>query len=424
MSKTQLQRACLDPQITRHVIKLLIRQADAAQSLTTEDRVLLILSAIRCGNSTATQELIQSDLYEILSWEDSTRAQNSLLHLACQSYGWNHGISLVLDAVRTDWSCSEAYQTSHHLFGKNSNGHMAIEIALEAGADMSEILEHLRANHLQYFEANLHHLPRKIAQYCDDVSVLEDLVTAYPKMVEMTDAENNFSPLHSACYYQNASMIRFLLGCFASRGERQRKLQSRLSAVKETDEISPLGHLLIGLGSMDPNNAKLCLQVCLDIAGDLPLLHYTIDKLWNPLVERKKCKRTLARIEEYFELNLSATDRGKSVLVLAIEKLSTIRTRSSNDRAEARAVLNHILTNAPDLISRLNRKRRLPLHLACEHCISWHDGLEHIVRANVSALHVPHPKSDLLPFAVLACSENINDLDSIYQILRFNPGVM
>ena len=67
---------------------------------------------------------------------------------------------------------------------------------------------------------------------------------------------------------------------------------------------------------------------------------------------------------------------------------------------------------------------RLPIHWACEAGLSWELGLESIVRSNIFALEECDPLSPgVLPFALLASNTTI-DLNSVYHMLRYNPGVL
>jgi hypothetical protein len=461
-----LARACLDRSISLRVMKLLLQKTSG--DLQIEDRVKLVIKSVRCKNRTATQCLIEHDNFSILYWRDVYRLNTTLLHLICTLDGWNEEIAYVsqatleqqqdnylADANTTDTTTSATTATtdgrSHNgMFERNSKGKTPLRLSLEAGADFSEIVHHLKTttkHTTESFEKHLAQLPELIAEYCDDMSILQDLMDEYPTLLQTTDDRLNSTPLHFACYYQNQEMIRLILDLYARRGERRRKLWNHLVVGNNSnkDGISPLGYLILGLGSMDAGNAFACVQICMTKVRNLPILHYAIDKMWGKLVEKQACLRTISRIVERLEVDLTSVDHGKSALVLLILKLTstsanekattTTTTIKEEDKDESSSkeksemdssemFMEYVLTNCEQAARQKDGKKRLPLHVACENGLQWQGGgLRQLVNANVFGLEEVDPKSGLLPFALSASCPS-SSLSTIYALLRYNPGVL
>ena len=425
-----LERACLDRSIQKspRAMKMALNKMMTLSAFETEQQVKLLLSAVRCHNNTASQLLIENNTF-VLYWQDIR--SNTVLHLACEQFGWNDGIACLFQATMQHASSSDKEHTNNNnahdgMFQCNQKGKSPLRLSLEAGGEISDVVDYLKAKHLEYFETHVIRLPEIIAEYCEDVSILRKLIEAYPHLLQMSD-KNNYTLLHHACYYQNNEMIQLLLQVYSGRGERQRKLSSRL-LVTNAQDMSPLAYLILGLGSMDAGNVLECLRICTRFVRQLPVLHLAIEKVWNKLREKKNCFKTISRIVEELGIDVSSIDHGKTALVLLIIQLASFSrynlARGDEDK-ESEKVLEYILSRCETVANQRDSKKRLPLHIACESGLQWHPSqvLDKLVKANVSALEIPHPKSGLFPFALSASCATPN-LNTIYQLLRCNPGVL
>eukprot|EP00536_Pseudo-nitzschia_multiseries_P010928 jgi/Psemu1/307755/fgenesh1_kg.351_\ len=234
--------------------------------------------------------------------------------------------------------------------------------------------------------------------------------------------------------------------------------------------MSPLGHLLLNVGDPDAENAWRCINACVDFfsnyssdndndnnkdndddeyeqEGDrisrlgqqrFPILQLFLMHTWDALIAKKNCMKILDRIVQRLGIDLCVADdeTGSTVLSIVIEKLSVNHPIKSKRKANSKAlqILDRVVTIDPPAMlwnsTTINRPAttrdgmgRLPLHSACEHSLSWERGLRSIVNVNVPALESIDPITRLPPFAHCAVGP-ISDLDSIFELLRLNPGIM
>ena len=191
------------------------------------------------------------------------------------------------------------------------------------------------------------------------------------------------------------------------------------------ENMTPIGHLVMGLAIMDSyNNAFDCVRIIMGMVENLHILPMVIDKdqMWDHLVREKVCLQTVKRIVEWLNVDVSSEtdDHGRTVLSLLISKMSSY---TSEELSESIQVLEYILSNCDDVANLRDGKKRLPLHVACDCGLRWDFGMKQIVNANIFALEEVDSKSTLLPFA-LAATSTCCDLNTIYQLLRYNPIVI
>ena len=272
LCRLALNKACLDRTVPYHAMTLVLNHmrqigtVASALKLTMEDRTRLLVSSVQCHNPVAIQCLIDDDKGSILS---SSGSSNTILHRVCERNRWNDGIALLLDAIlrrrhrNTKRECinnrnnSEMHASDEEkeegeindeqyalgMFEWDPATHttplsMCVENGDNSSDDLVTILRYLRDYHSVYFNIHLNRYAYYIAQYCDAMTFLEEVVNVYPSILiipairdhdeDNNDHNNNSdnknnkqhyrtsndgdTPLHFACYYQNQEMIRFLLG--------------------------------------------------------------------------------------------------------------------------------------------------------------------------------------------------------------------
>ena len=458
-----ISKACLDSNVDPEALKLLL-PVRIKKGLPTLLKIKFVMKAARCDNTTALRViLVQSptnnnDQNQILTWND--QRGNTLLHLACAENGWNSAISYLLDTTLQQQRllCSSGSGNNNDnndnvpgLFRTNDKGQCPLWLALEGGANIAEILNHTRQQHLGYLKQNVELLIQVMAEYCTDMTALEDLLQDDPTFLDIMNS-GNVAPLYFACRYQNPNMIRCLLRYqLRQRGEKRNKLLKKLiqkssSSSQEnttTSRKAPLTMLILGVGRSDPGNSIECVQACQDMLGTFPVLHYAIEEaLWPDttttqsafaaVVSGQRPLQTISRIIDHWKIDLlSLDDKKRSIVSLLIMK-QPVASRVPLVEPSIRAVFEEVLTQCPDAAFARDKRKRLPLHLACEAGWHWHNpqqerqqGEKHsrevlaqLVHANPSALEVMDPKFKVYPFALAT------DLTTIYNLLRYQPGVL
>jgi len=340
------------------------------------------------------------------------------------------------------------------LFQLNIRDQCPLWLSLEGGADIVVVLEHMRRKHPLYLKEHAKLLSKIMAEYSTDMAPLEELVQEDPTFF---NDDTNDVPLHYACYYQNPSMIHFLLQHYLRRGDKRKKLLKRLmtnSNSKKTNQRdtptsitkAPLTYLVQGVGRSDPGNSIECIQACRDSLGNISVLHYAVEEaLWPdgdqaPPMTTQQCLQTVQRIMDHWQIDLfSLDDKKRTILSLLIMKQSMAAGNTIIDES-IRAILEHILMRCPELAFVRDKRKRLPLHLGCEVGWLWtnqmendednpprsssinerkhQEVLEQLVQANPLALVQMDPKAKLYPFALAT------DLTTIYNLLRYQPGVL
>ena len=427
LCRQALSKACLDPTVCPHTLSLLLDKTN--RGICTLDKVKLILKSVRCHNTTACHAFSDIDNGAMLTWRDARG--NTILHLACAEYGWNPAIAFLFDTILHNSSGKGV-----GLFDLNGKKQCPLWLSLEAGSDIKEILNHLKQHHPLYLRSNIIQLTQIIAEYVEDMEGLQHLVKDDPTLLD----GGTGLPLHFAAFYQNSNMMRFLLLHYQQRGDKRRKILKRLmtgaTRRSNSDESkAPMACLVLGLGRSDPGNSIECIQTCCDILGNLSLLHYAIDEaLWPdggdsvaPPFNAKQCLKTVTCIIDHWQVDLlSLDDKKRSITSLLIAK-GSLASRYPEVEKSIRVVLEYVMARSPGVAAARDRRKRLPLHLACEAGWQWNEDeetgseqelLAQIVRANPSALEELDPKFKVFPCALAT------DFTTIYSLLRFQPGVV
>eukprot|EP00592_Proboscia_alata_P015594 CAMPEP_0194394544 /NCGR_PEP_ID=MMETSP0174-20130528/123911_1 /TAXON_ID=216777 /ORGANISM="Proboscia alata, Strain PI-D3" /LENGTH=450 /DNA_ID=CAMNT_0039190353 /DNA_START=211 /DNA_END=1563 /DNA_ORIENTATION=+ len=404
-----LKKSCQDKFVCKSTLLLLLQKTD----IDLNQRVKLIVSAVRCHNISALKTLINHDT-SILYKEVVHGRGDTLLHLLCEKCGWNEEVRFVLKATLENAE-PDNWEDHHGMFQMNLKMKTPFKLALDSGCELENVIEHLRREFLAYFISNLEFLPAIFAEYGNDMAVFEKLIKIYPQILKANSEK--YTPLYYACYYQNREMIQMLFNYYVMRGDRRKKLISRLLIATKSKIKTPLGHLVLGLGSMDSDNAFDCVKVIMSVVANFHILNIIVDKMWDDVVDGGMCLRTIVRIVDRLEVDPKILDdNGRTVLSLLIMKMA------SNYCTESQQVLEYLLTNFNAVASVRDGKNRLPLHIACEKGLRWSCGLKNIVEANVFALEEFDDREELLPFALSASCPS-SDLNTVYQLLRHNPGI-
>jgi len=438
LCRQALSKACLDPTVCPHALSTLLYKTN--RGMCTLDKVKLILKSVRCNNTTACRALSEMEDGRMLTWRDARG--NTILHLACAEYGWNPAIAFLFGATMHNFPDSRGH---HGLFNSNGKGQCPLWLSLEAGSDIKEILNHLKQTHPLYVRSNIIQLTQVTAEYCEDMTGLQQLVQDDPTLLD--GGNGGLLPLHFAAFYQNCNMMRFLLLHYQQRGCKRRKLLKRLMTGttrrgNSDDDApieakAPLACLVLGVGRSDPGNSIECIQACHNILGNFPLLHYAIDEvLWpdggnsvSPSFNTRQCLQTVTRIVDHWQVDLlSLDDEKRRVTSLLIAKQPLASRYSGQVEKSIRAVLGFVMARSPRAAAARDRRKRLPLHLACEAGWEWNEDIEtgydneqllaQLVRANPSALEEIDPKLKVFPCALAT------DLTTIYNLLRFQPGIV
>eukprot|EP00977_Amphora_coffeiformis_P006236 scaffold1341_cov178-Amphora_coffeaeformis.AAC.13 len=451
VTKSVLERvvtkACRDPMVPHPIWRQILQQALRGGSSTTnptssssscvDPQIQWILTAVRCHNLGAVQALTEPELNPhavnlLLHWRDAFRYHNTLLHVLSEKCGWNDEIAHVVQATllllqqQEGQQQNEEQQHDHSvLFETNTRGQTPLRLALQAGGNLDQIIRHLQTHHTDFLERHIYiHVPPLVAEYCPEMTLWNDLVQAYPSLLYPEKMGTNKAcsvPLVEACFYQNQAMIRSLLQTYSSRKERQRKLTSRLTTARG-DRKSPLGYLLNSLGNMDAGNALYCVRTCLAFVPNLPLLHYCVETLGETLIEQKTLQKAICCIVERLYLDLRTLHHGKPVLFVLLCQLASVSNYDERKQEGLRA-LEYILLQCPETATQKDSLKRLALHLACENGMQWDEGIHLLVQTNVCTLQEVDLKSELLPFC-LAATAPVTSLNTIYEILRRDPGVL
>ena len=492
-----ISKACHDPSVPRTLFtKILQWQKKLNKNDDDNDKDAITndleewmdwtLSAIRCHNMTAVQVLVTENK-ELLNSNVSSDAcsnSNGILHLACKEFGWNDEIAWILKATLEEHNhnvSDDDYSSTCYgllvLFECNAQCETPLRLAVQAGASLHTIIQHLQRHHPVYWQQQvcstttsviMTQLVPLVAEYCDghELELLWESRVMEPawqwrdphqKAARQHNNNHNFrnshdgcaaacarptmSPLQSACFYQNKAMIQRLLDFYhdqkatTSKKKNQsarkllwNRLTSKQKEYNSDQALPPLALLVRGLGRMDAGNAFDCVDVCMEYIPDLPIIHYAIETLL--LLEEedstpKTCLQAVRRIMERFQVDLCALDYSKrSVLSILISVITSSDTvASSIQKEEGIAVMEYLLSECPQIVLVRDSKRRLSLHVACEQGLKWDQGLRSLLHANNSmcTLKEIDPKTNLLPFALSATASS-SDLGTIYNLLRYDPS--
>lgn len=452
LRRQALRRACLDPSpsMCKQTFKLLLQKTNVDHG----QRVRYALLAVRCQNLNALTTLIYDDvsiLYYDRNGVDSfscsngnsdgngyINANSTLLHLVCEKHGWNAEVQFILKETLENRDPDNAHDGMFECQPIPQYVEMPVTLSLQAGSDLEEIISHLREEYPMYFANHIHCLSKIVAEYCCDLSLYHTLLRDYPQLLLLqststltrTRKEEDMgrTPLHYACFYQNREMIQMLLQEYKTR-EGRKVLNGRMLLVND-DFMSPLGYLLLNVDARDSQNVWSCIRVCTDFFEDLHVFHLMVEHMFDQLVSTftSHCMRIVQQIVNRLDIDLCGLDQdGKSVLGILMVKMAQCKDKKK--QAMSKKILQFVLSSPGSGRGRNpaevpDGNGRLPIHWACETGLSWELGLESIVRSNIFALEECDPLSQgVLPFALVASNARV-DLNSVYHMLRYNPGVL
>lgn len=470
LRRQALKRACLDPSVCSTTLKLLLK--NGKPEITHCQRLKYAMMAVRCRNMRALETIIYDDVSVLyysstsisgfLSSDMRNGAEefesnnthinvcggfegdgSTLLHRACEKHGWNEQVAFILKETlenrNDDESTHEGMFQEMDLDGNDESIEvieMPLKLSMQAGAELKQIVHHIRDEYPFHLERHLGPLMEIVAEYCYDMGVFRELLEYYPHMLNARDFYHpvkKTSPLHYACYFQNDEMIQILLEEYRKREGRKNLLQKRLLA-RDNEGMTPLGHLVLNVGDRDDGNAWTCIDLCIDFfeRKRLQLLHIVLDQFWEEIVRKPNCMKIIKQIVVRLRVDLcDLDDKGRTVLSLLIANMvsTTGNNAISKGQDMPMQVLSYFLSlalnNERDFgvnpAFMLDNTGRLPLHLACKQNLSWEKGLKYLVQANASALNANDPITDLPPFA-LAAEGSDRDLDTVYLLLRHNPS--
>lgn len=423
-----IKRACLDTNVCQSCLSLLLQNVD----LSNDHLVNYCITAARCHNVSALETIIHNDvsiLYQNPS-EDGNGNEGyrdddigmTLLHRMCSCYGWNDVVAFILKETLAN--CAPDGENPRHdgMYEAGPTSDTPLKLALQEGAELREILQHLIKEYPRLFERKLYCLPEIIAEYCYDMTLLKDLLNLYPDLLHSLHP-SGCSPLHFACYYQNSGMVQTLLGEYREQDGRKALLRNRLLALDEKG-MSPLGQLIVSVGDRDDGSAWKCIGLCLksvvNKTKDFPFLHLLCDHMIDTVAEKPNSMKIIRQIVTRLNIDLCHMDEhGRSVLSTLIMKLASCK--SIKAKLLLIKILHYVLEININTAFIKDASGRLPLHLACDHALLWKDGLESLVLANVAALNEYDPISKLAPFALASRSK---DLETIYGLVRKEPSLI
>jgi len=439
--KQTIKRACLDPSVCQSTLKVIL-QKTKRENLNLQQKVQYAISAVRCENYNAIHVLINHDI-DVL-YHKGYR-ENTLLHFICEKHGWNDEIAFVLKETlenqkNNDASCTSSRRediiTKYHdgMFQENTKGQTPLFFYIQAGCDLEDMAYHLQEEYPIYFEKHLGQISQAIAENYDDMSLLRQLMEEYPSQMllynnQSTNYCNESTPLHFACFYQNQQMIIALLEEY-KRLDGQQIALSRI-LILNADGMSPLSHLLLNVGDPDNANVWECIKIIIDFfGGRICVLHLVIDRMYEKLTNKSNYMKIIERLIDRLQINLSRKDEesnDETVLSLLVNKLGK-NYKDKKLQKKGLEILNYLLSfeSSRKIVLMGDIFERIPLHHACIHGLTWAFGLKSIVYANICALEWYDPVTGLPPFALSAANYNKthNDLDTLYELLRCNPGII
>ncbi len=455
-----LERACLAPS-GKSTIALILQKI---RNLSLLDRVQFAGLAVRCENMEALEVIVYDDpsvlfltpRYDDMDMEedDSDGEVIPLLHNVCWTQGWSDEIKFLLKVIlETRNNNNYSHQG---LFHETKEMRTPLMMAMEAGADLDEIIDHLKEEYPTYLKDNLIYVAEVISEHSVDMDLLRDLISwSDNALLFSTHPRDGSTLLCLACCKHNQDMIRCLcheyFDFYRSEGSLDTyqsllRLQNHLLQLNN-EGVSPLGDLLLSVGNMDSDFAWECIHECVNfftgreaeyLADERKLakpaarlqfciLHLFLSQKWSELLAKRKCILMLFQFVDRLVIDVCSIDKetGKTLLSIVIEKIA--KDRSSKNRKLSLEVLDFFIKNpingaAPNSPSATRDGfGRLPLHSACEHSLPWKSGLGRIVSENMPALELVDPITRLPPFAHCAVGPKC-DLDSIYELLRLHPG--
>jgi hypothetical protein len=168
----------------------------------SEKQVQAIVAAIQCRNREELHRLLESDS-SVFHWKDKSEDGNTLQHILAKAFGWNGDVASILQLTLQDSTATDSHGLG--IFQRNDAGVTPVFLSLMNGVELEEIVWYLQHHDAKHLEENLGDLPRLIAEFCTDMTILENLLSKYPDRVGSLLEEG----LYSACEFQNEDMIHF-----------------------------------------------------------------------------------------------------------------------------------------------------------------------------------------------------------------------
>jgi len=197
--------------------------------------------------------------------------------------------------------------------------------------------------------------------------------------------------------------------------------------------------------SIDKKNNHMALEkilCCYQKCPNIPILHSALTSVSQP--------KYFKVLIEFLENNVGVTYkhirdfRNKGLLEAAIGNacIDVNNSKQKQQLQHARGIIQILLHWSYDVLETSTKcndgdaemcevmkvshyrdeKKRLPIHYACELGLSFHGGLEDIVKSNSSALEDTDEVTGLLPFMLAAAAFTSAHTCVIYQLLRRNPN--
>ena len=403
----------------------------------SENQVQAIVAAIQCKNRMELQRLLEYDR-SVLYWKEKSEDGNTLRHILTKLFGWNEEVAWILRLTLQESTTTDKLGSG--IFERNNAGVTPFLLSLIHGAEFEEIFWYLQHNEEKHLEENLVYIPRLIAEFCTDMTILEYLLSKDQKRVDSLLDEG----LYFACEFQNEAMIRYLFAfCVRVHEDDSDSLQRRLSATRNVpsdsataSQTSALGALILGLGNMDPDVALSCAQACREFIPQLDFVGGAMEEeVWTTLMLENRCIKTLHRIKLHFGVSSNKVLSLSPALIQLVAKWQ--------EWPETTSVVDFLVES----VSRLEGEK--VLLDACSNGLQWNYGLKQLVMAFPKGLDVPSPDSHLLPYQsaatdqagmakLIAYSGKPTSrlamkhrsqratfvIGTIYELLRANPGVL
>ncbi len=424
--------------------------------LSLQDRFTFAHTAARCGATEHFKAIVFDDPLVLFFKPEDTMP---LLHVVCElNDGWTQEVQFLLKVILEEKSPDGEDGWNHDgLFEQaGESKKMPLEILVEAGSDLEEIVDYLKDQYPEYLKANLIRVADVLAWHLSDMDLLIDCITwSDGSLLFSSHPTQGSSLLGLACHHQNDSMVFTVCQQYFEhhRSSVKKSLNTHDSLVRlqkyllapNQKGMSPLADLLLSVSNPDAGFAWSCIHEIVNFFGLFSehievegktrgqfrfcILHLFVWHTWDKILEQKKCIKTFDLIIDRLEIDLCGVEEetGKTIISIVIEKMAMSRTakKGKNKFKLSLEILDYFIDthaaaarNPPATIR--NRNGRLPLHSACEYSLPWKGGMEKILNANMPALESVDPITGLPPFAHCAVGVK-SDLDSIYELLRLRP---
>ena len=337
--------------------------------------VMFACMAARCKNMEALEAIVYDDISVVFYChlnDDDLRYNHSssvhvddfvpLLHEVCRRYGWNDEIKFILKVVleNRDQSGGDSMHDHEGLFHKIDNLKVPLMLSMDAGADLDEVVDHLKEHYPAYLKANLIYVAEAVSQYLVEMDLLRDLTPwSDNTLLFSTHPRDGSSVLGLACCHHNHTMIHYLCHQYFTyyrSGEESFDTHSCLLRVRnhlsslDNEGKSPLGHLLLCVRNADANFAWECINECVNFFSlwedhylederrisrpikrfQFQILHIFLSQTWDENVRGKKYARIVSDVVGRLGINTFSVEEetGNTLLSIMIEKMAMSRTRT------------------------------------------------------------------------------------------------